>query len=227
MRNLFLAAFLTHMLLLTSPNAGVGFANKLQGLRNAGVGFANKLQVLREAMHALKSNKAVITTVGILAAGTIMCSGLTMTGCDRGRYDLEVVDTEYIDPVDEAAGQYVTFYIDNQLFEGYWEITLDGQLLIEIDDGYGKTLLLEHMTGRRIRNHSDIGVEVVVQSQRNGRDVDKYGTVLEVYDNGFYVIDIYEIIYIHNGQPVRNINERLLINKSILPEDGGIEFLDE
>ena len=224
MRNLFLAAFLTHMLLLTSPNAGIGFANKLQGLRNAGVGFANKLQGLREAIRGLKSNKAVITTVGIIAAGAILCSS---SGCEQGRFDLDVIETEYVDPNDEAAGQEVTFYIDNQLYEGYWEVTLDGQLLIEIDDGYGKIVLLEHMTGRLIPNHPDIGVEVVIQGQRNGKDVDKYGTVLEVYDNGFYVIDIYEIIYINSGQSVRNSNQRLLINQSVLPEDGGIQFLDD
>ena len=106
------------------------------------------------------------------------------------------------------------------------ELTPDGQLLIEIDDGYDKLVLLEHMTGQVINNHHDIGAEVRVYGLRNGHEVDKYGEVVEVYDNGFYIIEIDEIVYVHNNQTVYT-TEILLVNKAVLLEDGGFEFTDD
>ncbi len=217
MRSLFLAVFMSGALSVTSASATP--ARLVQGsvseLRTAAKGWLQNL-----------SSRALQTVTAAGAAGLIVCSGLTMAGCDRGRSVLDVTSAEYVDPGDENAGQYVNFYIDNQLYEGYWELTPDGQLLIEIDDGYDRLVLLEYMTGRLIRNHPDVGAEVVVQGLRNGRDVDKYGEVVEVYDNGFYIVVIDEVVYVHNNLSI-STNETLLASPDALPEDGGIQFLDD
>ena len=222
MRNLFLAVFLTHVLSIASASAA---PTKLPALHTTAKNMLLPhkdvgawLQKLPQ--KALKVSTAVATTL-------IACGSLMLSGCDQGmRSLLEVTDTEYVDPIDENAGQYVTFYIDDTLYEGYWEITTDGQLLIEIDDGYDKIVLLEYTTGRAIPNHPDIGAEVVVYGLRNGHEVDKYGEVIEVYDNGFYVIAVDEIVYVHNDVIIYT-DENLLTNTAILIEDGGHEFTDD
>lgn len=210
MRSLFLVVLLIHMLSMTTVGAAP----------------SRLTPATAKAWLQKLPAQALRTATAAGATAIIACGGLTMTGCDQGRSVLDVTNTEYIDPSDENAGQYVTFYIENQLYEGYWEITPEGQLLIEVDDGYDKIVLLEYMTGRVINNHPDIGAEVVVQGLRNGRAVDKYGTVGEVFDNGLYLIDIDEIIYVHNNLSIYS-RETLLASPDVLPEDGGLEFLDE
>ena len=242
MRSLFFAVLLTHMLSMTTASATplsrfanssplASFASNSSPLASFAsnssplASFAKLRATVEKWLRKLPSQALQSAT----AAGTaiiIACSGLTMTGCDQGRSVLDVTNTEYIDPSDENAGQYVTFYIENQLYEGYWEVTPDGQLLIEVDDGYDKIVLLEYMTGRVINNHPDLGAEVVVQGLRNGRAVDKYGTVGKVFDNGLYLIDIDEIVYVHNNLSIYS-RETLLASPDVLPEDGGLEFLDE
>ena len=219
MRSLFLAVFLTHMLSMSSAAAASPILPKVRATIKSVLPSVNNVSTW------LQKLPQKVFTIG--AAGVILCSSLTMTGCDQQKAILDIINTEYVDPSDEAAGQHVTFYIDNQLYEGYWEITLDGQLLIEIDDGYGKIVLLEHMTGTVIPDHTDLGAEVLVQSQLNRHDVDKYGEVVEVYDNGFYVIEIYEIVYVQSGQSLTDVEETILVNVAVLPEDGGFKFLDD
>ena len=217
MRNLMLAVFLAGVLSLPNANANLF---KLQGLRDAArVGLPQLKEKITTQLQKLPQKALALGTAAI-----ILCTG--MIGCNQHRTILDVTDTEYRDPADEAAGQYVTFYIDNVKYEGYWEVTLEGILLIEVDDGYGKIVLLEHLTGTAIPDHSDIGADVVFYGERNGHDVDKYGTIIEVYDNGFYVIDVYEIVYINSGQKIA-ADERALINIAVLPQDGGMQFLDE
>ena len=222
MRNLFLAVFLAHVLSLASASAT---PTKLPILRTTAKNILSSTNNVGAWLQKLPQ-KALKGSTATAAATLIACSSLMMIGCDQGTRLLEVTETEYVDPVDENAGQYVTFYIDNTLYEGYWELTPDGQLLIEIDDGYDKLVLLEHMTGQVINNHHDIGAEVRVYGLRNGHEVDKYGEVVEVYDNGFYIIEIDEIVYVHNNQTVYT-TEILLVNKAVLLEDGGFEFTDD
>ena len=223
MRNLFLAVFLAHLLSLASASAT---PNKLPILRTTAKNLSSSTNNVGAWLQKLPQKALKGRGTAIAAATLIACSSLMMIGCDQGTRLLEVTETEYVDPVDENAGQYVTFYIDNTLYEGYWELTPDGQLLIEIDDGYDKLVLLEHMTGQVINNHHDIGDEVRVYGLRNGHEVDKYGEVVEVYDNGFYIIEIDKIVYVHNKQTVYT-TEILLVNKAVLLEDGGFEFTDD
>ncbi len=223
MRNVLLVVLLVHMLVMAAASAAP--VPKLQAWRETLRSF--KLPPLQEKVSTALRKKIPPQAAAIAAAGLVLCSSLAMTGCAERRSILDITDTEYVDPGDNAAGQYVTFYIDNQRYEGYWELTYDSQLLIEIDDGYGKTVLLEHMTGRVIPDHPDLDAEVLVYGERNGHDVDKYGEVKEVYDNGFYIIEIDEIVYVNSGQSVRNVRETLLINVAVLPEDGGFSFLDD
>ncbi len=222
MRNLFLAVFLAHVLSLASASAT---PTKLPILRTTAKNLSSSTNNVGAWLQKLPQ-KALKGSTATAAATLIACSSLMMIGCDQGTRLLEVTDTEYVDPIDENAGQYVTFYIDDILYEGYWELTPDGQLLIEIDDGYDKLVLLEHMTGQVINNHHDIGAEVRVYGLRNGHEVDKYGEVVEVYDNGFYIIEIDKIVYVHNNQTVYT-TEILLVNKAVLLEDGGFEFTDD
>ena len=219
MRSLFLAVFLTHMLSVSSADAAPPILPKVRATIKSVLPSGNNVSTWLQKLPQ--------KVLAIGAAGVVLCSSLTMTSCDQQKAILDIINTEYADPKDDAAGQYVTFYIDNQLYEGYWEITIDGQLLIEIDDGYGKIVLLEHMTGTVIPDHPDLGAGVLVHGQLNRHDVDKYGEVLEVYDNGFYVIEIYEIVYVHGGQSLMNVEETILVNIAVLPEDGGFKFLDD
>ena len=222
MRHLFFAMFLTQVLAMMSASAA---PTKLQALRTTAKSMLLPSKNVG-AWLSILPQKALKVSTAAVAAALIACGSLTMTGCEEGQALLRVVDTEYSDRSDELAGQYVTFYIEGDLYEGYWEITLDGLLLIEIDDGYGKIVLLEHMTGQAILNHPDIGAEVVIYDIRNGHEVDKYGEVVEVYDNGFYIIEINEIAYVHNNHSIF-VNETVLANSAVLPEDGGFEFLDD
>ena len=218
MRNLFLAVFLTHVLSMTSANAAPPQLATIRTMAKNLLPSGDKVKALLQKIP----QKALV----IGAAGVILCASLTSTGCERGRSYLDVTDTEYVDPNDENAGQYVSFELDGYLYEGYWEITPEGQLLIEIDDSYDRILLHEYTVGKVIKNHPDIGAYVVVQGWRNGHEVDKYGEVYEVYDNGFYVILIDEVVYVHNNISIK-VNETLLVNPNFLAEDGGLEFLDE
>lgn len=215
MRTLLLAVFLTHML---SMGSAAGAPHRLA------TAAKNVLPSVKDVNTFLQKLPQKALAIG--TAGVILCGSMTMIGCDRGTSLLEITDTEYVDPSDENAGQYVTFYIDGYLYEGYWEVTPEGQILIEVDDSYDKLVLHEYTVGQLIRNHPDVGAEVVVQGWRNGREVDKYGEVLEVYDNGFYIVAIDEVIYVHNNLSIHT-KETLLVNPNFLPENGGLEFLDE
>ena len=218
MKRLFLATVLAQLVLMTGAEA-----NKLQALRDSG-------KALRQSpvgKWLFEKTPRQIATLGVI--GLAVCSPIALNGCDQVRRSgvYEVTDTEYVDPSDEYAGQYVTFYIDGEYYEGYWELTPDNQILIEIDDSYDRIVLLEYLKGERIRNHSDVGAEVVMTGYRNGRLVDQYGEVIEVYDNGIYIVDVWEVEYVHSGQVIEfNIPKRIATHASVLEEDGGFTFLD-
>lgn len=221
MKRLFLATVLAQALLMTGVEAD-----------------PNKLPVLRESGKALRQSpfgkwlveKVPQQALQVGLAALIACSPVVISGCDQirtsGTYD--IIDVEDMDPGDEYAGQYVTFYINGDYYEGYWEITPDDQILIEIDNLYDKIVLLEYLKGQRIRNHSDVGAEVVMTGWRNGRQVDQYGEIIEVYDNGIYIVDVWEVQYVKSGQVIEfNIPYRMATHASVLEEDGGFTFLDD
>lgn len=221
MKRLFLATVLAQALLMTAAEAA---PNKLQALRESG-------KVLQQSpVGKWLFEKAPRQAINVGLAALLACSPMVITGCDQvrnsGVYD--IADTEYIDPADEYAGQYVTFYINGEYYEGYWEITPDDQILIEIDNTYDRLVLLEYLKGQRIRNHDDVGAQVAMTGLRNGREVWQYGEVIEVYDNGIYIVDVWEVEYVSSGQVIEfNIPIRMATHASVLEEDGGFTFLDE
>ena len=116
MRNLFLAVFLAHVLSLASARAT---PTKLPILRTTAKNLSSSTNNVGAWLQKLPQ-KALKGSTATAAATLIACSSLMMIGCDQGTRLLEVTDTEYVDPIDENAGQYVTFYIDDILYEGYW-----------------------------------------------------------------------------------------------------------
>ena len=221
MKRLFLATVLAQVLLITSTEAA---PNKLQVLRERGKTLLQS-PVGKWLLEKAPQQAATLGIAAFLACGTI-----ALNGCDQARTSgvYDVIDTEYIDPGDEYAGQYVTFYINGEHYEGYWEITPDNQILVEIDNANERLVLLEYLKGERIPNHSDIGAQVVMMGLRNGQHVDQYGEVVEVYDNGIYIIDVWEVEYINSGQVIEfNIPRRMATHASVLEEDGGFTFLDD
>ena len=210
-RKLFLSLLLVHVLSMTSVEAA---PVKLPALRAS----ANAMHKDIGAWLQKLPQKALKVGTVAAAAVVVACGGLTMAGCSESGKD-QVIEHIHVEEhihmeeyIRNDGTDAVAFYLDGVLHEGYWEVTPDGQLLIAVDDGYGTIVLLEHMTGKIIPRHSDIGAEVIVHGI--GDNVDEYGTVLEVYDNGFYIILI-------------DANETLLISMSVLPEEGGFEFLEE
>ena len=190
-----------------------------------GGGLLTRLQQGAKGMLAQLPQQ--ILAIG--AAGVIACGSATLVGCEQGRQIvLDFTDTEDADPLDPAAGQYVTFYIGNVLHEGYWEVTPDGLLLIEVDDGFGKLVFIEHQPGYAIPDHPDIGAEVYMFGTVGNQQVERYGFVREVYDSGFYIIDIDQIFYVNTGvttelYPVQTV----LAHASVLLEDGGFAFVGD
>ena len=221
MQKLFLATVLAQALVMTSIEA---VPDKLQVLRESG-------KVLRQSPVGKWLSATVtrqVASVGL--AAVLACSPLVMTGCNQVRNSgvYELTDTEYVDPGDDYAGQYITLYIDGVYYEGYWEITPDNQLLIEIDNNFDRLVLLEYLKGERIPNHTDTGAEIVMTSYRNGHKVWQYGEIVDVYTNGIYIVDVWEVEYVHSRQVIAfNRPDRVATHASVLEEDGGFSFLDE
>ena len=225
MRSLFFAVLLAHTMSVPISNAlPLSRVTKPGGLREVVRTLNLKLPQVRGKISAV-----VRTSLNLIVAGTVICSSLAMTGCERTRSMLDVTDTEYADPSGENTGQLVTVFVEGHPDEVYWEATPEGQVLLELDTGYSRVTFYELSIGQRISNHTNVGVNVVVQSQGDSSKVDRYGKVFEVYDSGFYIINIYEVITSYTYQSSifsAKVEETLLVNPNSLPEGIDIEFID-
>lgn len=168
-----------------------------------------------------------------LALGMLITTCFGITACDQGRSIVDVVGyANYFDEVgelneeDELVGQFVTFYVDDVLYEGYWEVRENGLLLVEVDDGDGKIVLTQYREGEVIPDHQDIGAEVVMSGFIDEFDVWYYGEIIEAYDNGFRLISIDSVEYVHRGQTIDLLPYNVLAHEGVLLKDGGFEFVE-
>lgn len=217
MRCLIFAALLLQVSLPAEVNAAPHRVSKL-----------TKFTEFTESIKAFGRKLPKMATTAA-AAAIISCAGGAMISCEEGRrIVIGITETENVDPDDEYAGQYVTLYIGNDIYEAYWELTPEGLLLLELDDGLGKVVLLEYAKGELVDNHPDIGADVSLLGIENGEDVTYYGVVDKVFDNGFYIIAVDTIEYPDTDDVITLLTPiEMLAHASTLPEDGGIVFLDD
>lgn len=186
---------------------------------------AKLLQKMLPAESAsMISKKAGKLVAGAGLVGLALCG--TITGCDRGEQILiDVVDVEEVDNVDGRDSQYVSFIIGNTRYEGYWEDTQTDQLLVELDTGGVRIVLLEQVDGFLVPNHHDIGALVYLIGEANGEEIYRYGEVVDVYDNGYYSIEISYEEYVDNGERINLFRPyTMLVHQAVLLDDGGFAF---
>ena len=170
---------------------------------------------------AKKAGKFVASAglVGLALCGTI-------TGCDRGEQILvDVIDVENIGTSDGRDSQYVSFVAGGIRYEGYWEETQSDQLLVELDDGGVRIVLLEQVDGFLVPNHQDLGALVYLIGEVNGEEVYRRGEVIDVYDNGYYSIEVSYEEYVNDGELINLLRPyTMLVHEAVLLEDGGFAF---
>ena len=204
---------------LTLAGAGQAVATPTNG----------RLASLLHKMLPTKSASMISKKAGNLVAGAgliglALCG--TITGCDRGEQILiDVVDVEEVDNIDGRDSQYVSFIIGNTRYEGYWEDTQTDQLLVELDTGGVRIVLLEQVDGFLVPNHQDVGALVYLIGEANGEEIYRYGEVVDVYDNGYYSIEVSYEEYVDNGERINLFRPyTMLVHQAVLLDDGGFAF---
>ena len=130
------------------------------------------------------------------------------------------------------SGEQVQFLIGGNLYPGHLDVDAHERLLIDIvaddntadgGDYYGD--LLEAVRGYRVTGHQDVGLEIYLLGNRDDIAF-RYGTIEEVYDNGYHKIGIYSETY-HNGETIHLFKpDYLIIHKAALLQDGGFGILE-
>ncbi|MDE3269136.1 MAG: hypothetical protein OYH77_02500 [Pseudomonadota bacterium] len=163
--------------------------------------------------------------LGIVGAGIIACSGLL--GCDNsGRVIVDDVIREDASYNNKYA-EFVEFEIDGEYYMLYIEETDTGELLVEYDDQYGRLVFLQQSIGEFVPDHRDIGRDAYFIDVVNSRDVYLDGVVIDVTDNDYYVIEIYQHTDVDTGVESPYVRSyRRLVHKSLLVDDGGFQFYD-
>ena len=163
-----------------------------------------------------------VASAGLI--GLALCG--TITGCDRGEQLLvDVIDVEDADTIHGRDSQYISFVVSGVSYEGYWEETQADQLLVEVDDGSVRIVLLEQVDGFLVPDHQDIGALVYLLGEVNGEEVYRRGEVIEVYDNGYYSIEVSYEEYVNDGEVINLFRPyTMLVHEAVLLEDGGFAF---
>lgn len=174
------------------------------------------------------AEKASRFVVGAGFVGLTFCGAISLNGCDRGEQILiDVVDVEDIYNQGGRDSQYITFIINGVSYEGYWEETHDDQLLVELDNGDTRIVLLEQIDGFLVPNHQDIGALVYLRGELNGEEIYRRGEVIDVYDNGYYSIEVTYEEYANDGERITLFRPyTVLVHQALLLADGGFTFED-
>ena len=209
------------LLVVTLTFAGVGQASAVP----ANGRLSSLLQkVLPSKTAGTIGKKAGKFIAGAGVIGLALCG--TITGCDRGeRILIDVVDVEDVDSIDGRDSQYVSFIAGGVRYEGYWEETQTNQLLVELDNGDVRIVLLEQVDGFLVPNHQDVGALVYLLGEANGEEIYRRGEVIDVYDNGYYSIEVSYEEYVDDGELITLFRPYVvLVHEAILVEDGGFAF---
>ena len=128
----------------------------------------------------------------------------------------------------ERNGQQIQLVVDGVSYEGLARITFDDRLQVEITEDDG--IPLEQIEGYRIPDHQDIGATVYLHGTRNDVIYRRYGDVEEVYDSGYYKIEVHTEGYLWQDTGIavaaRYLNEPeyVITHKFASLENGGFIF---
>lgn len=145
-------------------------------------------KVLPAKSAGMLSKKAGRFVAGAGFIGLALCG--TITGCERGERILSgVVGVEGSDTVDDNNGQYIPPI--SQYIPLVDESQQAGQLLPELDSA----------SFRVIPNHEAIGALIFLLGEINGKETQRLANVVDVYDNGYYKVEVFHEVY-SDGIPI-------------------------
>ena len=147
--------------------------------------------------------------IGLALSGTI-------TGCERCQQMLPAVGGVEETADDDTAGQF----------------GLLGRFIPLFDEGVQDTQLGHFVQPfsadfRAIPNHRDIGAKVNLLGEIDGRTVQRWGEVIDVYDNGYYRIKVNREAYTGDGPipPLPLQQPYILVHHNLPWGDGGFAIM--
>jgi len=145
--------------------------------------------------------------------GLALCG--TITGCERGEQILSgVVGAEGTEIVDDSNGQYIW------LSEQYFSLVDENQQAGHFDQLQADLWPIDDF--QVIPNHRDVGERVSqLHHVDNSLTIQRWGEVVDVYDNGYYRIMITREAYSYDGRFTPFQPFTMLIHQDLPWGDGG------
>ena len=175
------------------------------------------LKVLPAKSAGMIGKQAGRFVAGAGFIGLALCG--TITGCERGEQILSgVVGVEGSETLDDSNGQYIP------LTDQYFSLVDENQQAGHFDQLQADLWPIDDL--RPIPNHEYIGAKV---NQLNNIDASKtiqrWGEVVDVYDNGYYRIKVTREAYSYDGRLPPFQPFTMLIHQDLPWGEGGFIFM--
>lgn len=143
--------------------------------------------------------------------------------------ETEVVEvTEVTEVTDLYDGDIIYFKQAGIIYEGRVVKGVSAtEVLVRLADSSEMVIGAAHIGGKRIADHSDVGVEVKLLGNQDKNEKILTGEIVAVFNDGMRKIKIINIVFMDGRREVLDVPRIRLVHKDIDFEDGGYLTLDE
>ncbi len=170
--------------------------------------------------------------VALVLGITFVCGGIT--GCGNGDGPVTPTETETgqvtetVQVVTRYDGDDIYFELDGTFYEGrVVEGTSADEVLVNVSDGSDMIINVNDIGGTVIADHPDLGIEVVLQGNRDKGEKLLQGEITRVYTDGERKIEIFAIGFLDGGGKKLDVSRIRFVHEDADYLDGGYLTLEE